>query len=219
MEAMAEIELETRYRRLLHVGGLDRWLRQLTVLVIIHDRVIRLLVPAGDLERFPLDIRDDVLYADIGAASRLLQLDVFRLGLLAEGLLHLPLHLILEVLNVLRHLNVGRHEVVLLRQLRDVIVRQLIGRRTDHVVLLLAEDSAGRVFRYVRYQPIQFRECLITRVTVIVILALQLAERPAAALLGPVESMRRTGAHRRHDRRFCNVRHSSECGSARPTSV
>lgn len=89
----------------------------------IHHRIVALVPNA--FRRFSLNIRD-ALHTDVGAASRFLYLDVLRLRLLShlpESLLHLPLHLTLEILNVLRHLGVLRHEVVLLRQLRDVIVR------------------------------------------------------------------------------------------------
>lgn len=108
---------------------------------------------------------------------------------MAESLLHLPLHLTLEVLNILRHLSVLRHKVVLLRKLRDVIVWQLIGRRTNHVVLL-AEYGTGRVLRYVRDQAVQLGEGLIARIAMIMILAFQFAEWPAATLLRSVEGVR-----------------------------
>lgn len=176
---------------------------QLTVLVAIHCGIVA-LVSAGDLGWLPLNARD-ILHTDIGAASWFLQLDVLRLRLLIKSLLHLPLHLTLKVLNVLSHLSVRRHKVMLLRQLRHVIVLQLIRRRANHIMLLLAENRAGRVLRYMRDQAIQLGEGLIARVAVIMILAFQLAERSAAALLWPIESVRRGGAHRRHDWRFYNV--------------
>lgn len=205
MKAMAEIEFEAcRYRRLLHIARLNWWLRQLTVFVTIYRRIVALVL-TYNFERFPLNIRD-ILHTNIDTAPRFLQFDVFRLRLLIKSLLHLPLHLALKILNVLSHLSVRRHEVVLLRQLRHVIVLQLIRRRTDHVVLLLAENGASRMLRYMRDQAIQFGESLITRVAVIMILAFQLAERPAAALLRSVQGVRRGRTHRRYDRRFCNVK-------------
>lgn len=60
------------------------------------------------------------------------------------------------------------------------------------------------MLRYVRDQAIQLREGLIARVAVIMIFAFQLAERSAAALFRPVESVRRGRAHRRHDWWFYN---------------
>lgn len=204
VKTVAEIEFEAGWHRgLLHTRKLDRRLRQLPVLMTVHCRIVAFVFD-DDLAGLPLDVRD-ILHADVGAASRLLQLDVLRRRLLAEALLYLPLHVILKVLNVLRHLDVRRHEVVLLRQLRDVIVLQLIRRRADHVVLLLAEDGASRVLRYVSDQTVQLGERLIARVAVVMILALQLAERSAAALLRSVEGVRRGGADRRHDRRFCKI--------------
>lgn len=66
-------------------------------------------------------------------------------------------------------------------------------------MLLLTEDGAGRVFRYVRDQTVKLGEGLVARVAMVMILALQFAERSAAALLRSVEGVRRSGAHRRHD--------------------
>lgn len=208
VKTMTEIKLEAgRHRGLLHARGLN-WLRQLPVFVTVHRGIVT-FVSDGNLARLPLDIRD-ILHADVGAASWFLQLDILRLRLLAETLLYLPLHMILKVLYVLSHLRVRRHKVVLLRQLRNVIVLQLIRRRADHVVLLLTEDGAGRVLRYMRDQAIQLGERLIARVAVIMILAFQFAERPATALLRSVKSMRRGGADRRHNRRFCKIEDLSE---------
>lgn len=206
MKTVAEIELEARrHGGLLHIGRLNRRLRQLTVLVAIHHRIVA-LVPADNLGRLPLYIRD-ILHTDIGTASRFLQLDVLRLRLLTESLLYLPLHLTLKVLNVLSYLSARRHKVMLLRQLRHVVVLQLIRRRANHIVLLLAENRAGRMLRYVRDQTIQLGEGLIARVAVVMILAFQLAERSTAALFRSIKSVRRGGAHRRYDRRFYNVQH------------
>lgn len=140
---MTEIELEARRHRtrLLHIAWLHRRLRQLSILMIIHRGIVALISAGCNLGRFPLNVRD-ILHTDVGAASRFLQLDILRLRLLTESLLHLPLHLTLKVLNVLGHLSV-RHKVVLLRQLCHVVVLQLIRRRANHIVLLLAENRAG----------------------------------------------------------------------------
>lgn len=80
------------------------------------------------------------------------------------------------------------------------MVRDLVGQ----IVLLLTEDSARRVLRYVGHQSVQLRERLIARVTVIVVLALQLAEGPAAALLGPVQGVRRDRAGGWENWGLCN---------------
>lgn len=162
------------------------------VLVAVHHRIIGDLVP-GHFTGLPLHVRH-VLHAHVRAAPSRFDLHLLRLGLLAhlaERLLHLTLHLILKVLYVLRHLSVLRHEVVLLRQLRQIIVLQLIRRLTGQLVLLLTKDRTCRVFRYVSHQSVQLGERLIARVTVIMILSFQFTERSAAALLRSVQRVRR----------------------------
>lgn len=105
MKAMTEIELEAcRYRRLLHIARLNWQLHQLTVFVTIYCGIVA-FVPTCNFGWFSLNVRD-ILHTDIDAASRFFQLDVFRLRLLVESLLHLPLHLTLKVLNVLSYLSV-----------------------------------------------------------------------------------------------------------------
>lgn len=204
MKSVAKIELEaSRNQRLLNTGWHTR-LGQLAVLVVIHHRIIS-LVPR-DFARLPLHVRN-VLHTYVRAASRRLDLHLLHLGLLthlAQSLLHLTLHLILEILNILRHLSVLRHEVVLLRQLREVVVLQLIGRLTTQIVLLLTENGTGRVFRYMGHQSVQLGERLIARVAMVMIFTLQLAERPAAALFRPVEGVRRGRAGGWKNRRLCN---------------
>ena len=143
VETVAKVQLETsRDWRLLNTGWHTR-LRQLAILVAIHHRIVSIV--SGHFAGLPLDIRNNTLDPDVRATSRWLHLHLLHLRLLAhlaEGLLHLTLHLTLKVLDVLRHLSVLRHEVVLLRQLRQVVVLQLIRCLTGQIVLLLAEDGA-----------------------------------------------------------------------------
>lgn len=200
MESMAEVQFEAcRDRRLLDVGSHVR-LGQLSILISVHHRVVPFV--SADLIRLSLHTRD-ILHSNVSAASHRLHLHVLRLALLVhltQSLLHLTLHLILEVLNVLRHLSVLRHELVLLGQLRQVLVLQLIRHLVRQIVLLLAEDRSRRMLRYVRYQPVQLGERLVARVAVVVVLPFQLAERSAAALLRTVQRVRRGGAGRWEDR-------------------
>lgn len=209
VESVAKIQLEAgRNRGLLNTGWHAR-LGQLTVLVAVHHRIVP-LVPPRNFTGLPLHA-GNVLHADVRPAPSRLDLHLLHhllLGLLAdlaEGLLHLTLHLILEILYVLRHLGVLRHEVVLLRQLGQVVVLQLIGGLTAaQLVLLLAEDGTCRMFRYVGHQSIQFGECLIAGVTMVMVFTFQLAERPATALLRSVEGVGRGRAGRWKNGGFCN---------------
>lgn len=57
-------------------------------------------------------------------------------------------------------------------------------------VLLLAQDRSGRVLGDVRHQAVQLGEGLVASVAVVVVLPLELAERPAAALVRSVEGVR-----------------------------
>lgn len=209
VETVAEVELEAgRDRGLLNAGRHAR-LGQLAVLVPVHHRIVPIVAPRN-FTGLPLHARN-ALNADIRAAPRRLHLhhllNHLLLALLAhlalQALLHLTLHLILEILYILRHLGVLRHELVLLRQLGQVVVLQLIrglaaaattGRR--QLVLLLAEDGTCRMFRYVGHQSIQLGESLIAGVTMVMVFTFQLAERPAATLLRSVEGVRRGRAGR-----------------------
>lgn len=212
VETVAEVELEAgRDRGLLNTGRHAR-LGQLPVLVPVHHRIVP-IVPPRNFTGLPLHARN-ALNADIRAAPRRLHLHHLLghllLALLAhlalKGLLHLTLHLILEILYILRHLGVLRHELVLLRQLGQVVVLQLIrglaattGRQ---LVLLLAEDGTCRMFRYVGHQSIQLGESLIAGVTMVMVFTFQLAERPAATLLRSVQGVRRGRAGRWKNGRF-----------------
>lgn len=207
MESVAKVQLEAgRNRGLLNTGWHAR-LGQLAVLVAVHHRIVP-LVPPRDFTGLPLHA-GNVLDADVRAAPSRLDLHLLHhlalLAYLAEGLLHLTLHLILEILYVLCHLGVLRHEVVLLRQLGQVVVLQLIrGLTTAQLVLLLTEDGTCRMFRYVGHQSIQFGESLIAGVTMVMVFTFQLAERPATALLRSVQGVGRGRAGRWKNGGFCN---------------
>lgn len=233
VKTVTEIKLEARRhaRRGLHVLLLLLLLLQLLLRSrLMTDRLNEMSVLAGldrrdvasglvgpaALARFSLDAAlPAAVVRLLITRSWTLELDLLQGRLLlihlAEGLLHLALH-VLEALYALGHLGVLGHELVFLGELRQVVLLKLLlvlmlmlrsrerDRRRDRdrqVELLLGQYRSSRVLRYVGDQSVELGEGLITGVAVVVVLSLELAERSAAALVRAVERVSRTRARRR----------------------